>query len=623
MRYILLAMLLLSLAQPLSAQSRTTEFLRRMDANRNGRLEPNEISDRARPYLERFAREAGIRLSGSVSISQLEAAARRSSERRDRDSSNRGSSDRGSSDRGSSDRGSSDRGVSSFSGAARVMSVPGFGPDEDTHLIPGFGPDASIRYPYIAADEERVNGLFSRYDRNKDGTIDGEEAQRVPWRDGNPFVYDFNGDGLISRVEMAQRYARVRIAEENDERAKSNSSRSGSRDDERSRDDRRSRESDDRRGGDPGNRDGARRTNTPDRRTYELAYSIMSRHDRNRNSMLDRPEWPALGDNASQADEDRNGEITRNELAVWLSRDIQKRYKDFSGEMPGWFFELDANEDHQISMSEFSQEWNAEKLEEFADFDRNDDGLITEKELLGSKSAVGGNYKNEKASVIMPAGVLVSDIQIDDDYLIGDLNIKLSISHTNAEQINAYLIGPDEQRIELFTGVGRSDDHFDGTVLDDEAGERITRARPPFRGSFKPESAEKDGPSLSHFYGKSIHGLWRLEIRTSRGDRPGMLHGWALLVERPDELDSDVLRDEAASAGDEESAPATDSQEADRGGRGSYRGDRRSFGGGPPSFGGGTPGFGGGRPPMRGRPGSGGGDPSSSGGRSFRGRGER
>ncbi len=43
--------------------------------------------------------------------------------------------------------------------------------------------------------------------------------------------------------------------------------------------------------------------------------------------MLDRPEWPALGDNASQADEDRNGEITRNELAVWLSHDIQKKYK--------------------------------------------------------------------------------------------------------------------------------------------------------------------------------------------------------------------------------------------------------------------------------------------------------
>lgn len=130
----------------------------------------------------------------------------------------------------------------------------------------------------------------------------------------------------------------------------------------------------------------------------------------------------------------------------------------------------------------------------------------------------------------MPIGTSVSEIAVQDDYVIGDLDVQLSITHTNVEQLNAYLVGPDGEKIELFTGVGRSDDHFEQTILDDEAGERITRARAPFRGRFQPEAVEKGAPSLRHYYGQNIQGPWKLEIRTYRGDRPGMLHGWSLLV---------------------------------------------------------------------------------------------
>jgi len=595
MRYLLAALLTLLLTPTLVGQSRTAEFLRRMDANRNGRLEPNEISDRARPYLERFTREAGISLSRSVSISQLESAARRYYERR-----SRGDSDRGGS---SSSRGSSSSGSSRGSSAAVVR---GFGIDEDMPLILGFGPDVDIRYPFIAADEQEARERLERYDRNNDGAIDREEAERGRWSD-DPFAYDFNDDGLLSRVELAQRYARRRVAEENEERQRSQSSRDDD-DDDRSRRDGRSRDDDDdddrRRGDSRGYR--SRDRGGPDRRTYELAYSIMSRHDRNRNGSLDRPEWSRAGDNISQADADRDGEISRGELAEWLSRDIQKRYGDFSDELPSWFFELDANQDQQISMAEFTDEWSAEKLQEFAGFDRNGDGFLTEKELLRSKSAVGGSYAHEKAHVIMPAGSLITDINVEDDFLIGDLDVQVSITHTNAEQLNAYLIGPDEQRIELFTGVGRHDDHFDGTIFDDESGERITRGRPPFRGRYLPGAAEKNEKSLSHFYGKSVRGVWQLEILTSRGDRPGMLHGWSIIVTRPDQLDSEVERDEGESTEDEE-----DAEDARRDRDQREESDR----GGPPSWGGRRPAGGDGRPEFR-RPG--GGPPPS-----FRGRFQR
>jgi subtilisin-like proprotein convertase family protein len=594
-RYLLIGVFYLICAGSLFAQPRNFDFLRRMDSNRNGRLESSEISDRARPYLERFAREAGFRLSGSVSIGQLESAARRYYARR-----------------GDSSQRSGPSGTRSFSSSSigeESYGVRDFGPDKNTLVVPGFGPDVDIRYAYTIPDDEEAAERLARYDVNKDGGIDRAEAARGRWSD-NPFAYDFNEDGLLSRIELAQRYARRRIAQE---RERSRDSRSDNRDDRDRDDDQRggrSRSDDDRRQWDSRRYGSSRGSSRPDRRTYELAYSIVARHDRNRNGNLERPEWVAAGENIAQADEDRDGQITRGELANWLSQDIQRKYKDFSADLPPWFFELDQNGDRQVSMSEFTTQWTAEKLTEFAEYDSNDDGFLTEKELLESKSAVGGTFANEKAMVILPAGTVVSEIVVDEDFVISDLNLKLSITHTNAQQLNAYLIGPDEVQVELFTGVGRTDDHFDGTVFDDEASERITRARPPFRGSFLPEAVEKKRTSLSHFYGKSIRGRWQLEIRTSNGDRPGMLHGWSLIVRRPDQLDSDAV---VADPAEEENASSTG---ADRGeGRdGRPPGFGESGSRGPPRFGNGWPpprdrsSFGGGRPsyrrgdPSRGRP---------------------
>ena len=112
----------------------------------------------------------------------------------------------------------------------------------------------------------------------------------------------------------------------------------------------------------------------------------------------------------------------------------------------------------------------------------------------------------------------------------------LSITHSHTSYLDAYLTGPDGQRIELFTEVGGNDDHFDGTIFDDQSQTPITKARPPFQGSFIPEGALKRQPSLGSFNGKSVKGVWQLVVRGSRSERWGMLHSWELIVTPVDNM---------------------------------------------------------------------------------------
>ncbi len=51
-----------------------TELLKRMDANGNGQLEPDEVSDRARGFIERAATQAGLDMKQPLPIEKLSAA---------------------------------------------------------------------------------------------------------------------------------------------------------------------------------------------------------------------------------------------------------------------------------------------------------------------------------------------------------------------------------------------------------------------------------------------------------------------------------------------------------------------------------------------------------------------
>jgi len=488
-----------------------SEWVRRLDANNNGYIEPSELSDRSRAFFDRFARDAGIDLNRTNSVARLEEAARRYFERRNRD-------------------------ASSVTATPQPTStIQGFEPEAGRFVVPEFG-SPQVRYPYTQDHLNSAQELLSRYDRNRDGVLTFDEIDSSRWRGPSPQDCDLDRDGKLTLAELAQRYSRREAVEKQEEiirrfaASQSQASVSTSSSTDRRWDDRSSYER------------GPRGSSQADRGSRALAYSIIERFDSNKNGTLEPREMASVGIDIAKADYNRDGRVDRNELADYLFQEMEREGNNLSELLPTWFFERDLNDDGQIEMAEFTDQWDAEKADEFAMYDTNGDGIITPDEILSSKQIMGGNYANQEAKVLLPRSVVVSEIQVDESVIIGDLNVQLSITHSYVAQLDGYLISPDGQRIELFAAVGGSDDHFDRTVFDDEASINITRSRPPFRGNFQPGAIAKRQPGLSSFKGKNLRGVWQLMIRSSRSDRAGVLHDWALIV-KPDQASIDTMLD--------------------------------------------------------------------------------
>lgn len=498
-------------------QAGLREALERLDTNKDGHIERDEITPLARPYLERITRERRISLNGNpIEIHELQEAARIYHAIKN---------------------GASDDFI-------RYEGKPGvrpFEPDEDQVLVPQFGlPE--VRYPYTQANLNRAKSMLRRYDYNGDGYIDRPEAARSRWSHTNPFHMDLNKDDRISVMELTQRYARRDLVEDAFDELRQRARRVGNGIERSTRE----------------NRNGDR-SSSRSRSTSYFASSVMENLDRNRNGRLEASEASRLGVATSELDVDGNTEISREELEAYLA-ELQEQAGDATASLPAWFFEQDANRDGQISMPEFTTEWTTAKRKEFAAFDLNSDGLLTEQELTKSAAATGGDYTSQEPLAIPPRRTIVSEIEVADDFLISDLNVQLWLSHTYVGQLDAYLTGPNGQRIELFSEVGSSGNHFSGTVFDDQSRYAITKGRAPFTSAFIPEGLLKREPGLSAFNGKSVKGVWQLVIRASRSDRFGMLHSWGLVV-RPSD---DIQPARPATASNADSAPQDESSRESR-----------------------------------------------------------
>ena len=476
--------------QYVCAQAFLRESLERLDRNKNDHIDPDEVTPLARPYLERIARVWRMSLDESNPIDRLQGAARYYHALRN---------------------GQSDRDVRPQSDST----VKPFGPDPGEPVVPEFGL-GEVKFPYTQEDLDFADRTLASHDRNGDGYIDRREAERNRWTHRNPWDDDLNKDDRLSRLEMAQRYARRRLLDDASDELRQRERRL--REERRWSDDDDDRRRDDSRWSRRGGID------------YWLTSNLLDRFDENRNGRLEQDESDDLGLPISQIDVDRDGELSRDELFAYLS-EVQEELKDYAEGLPGWFYELDADQDGQIQMSEFASDWSEEKIEEFERYDLNQDGLVTAMELTQSIASVGGSYRNENAEVIPPRKTIISEIEVADDFLIRDLNVQISITHTYTSHLDAYLTGPDGQRIELFSSVGGSDDHFDRTIFDDQADPPINKSRPPFRGRYKPEGLVNRQPGLSAFNGKSAQGVWQLVIRATRSERFGMLHSWSLNVQ--------------------------------------------------------------------------------------------
>ncbi|WP_404308672.1 proprotein convertase P-domain-containing protein [Neorhodopirellula lusitana] len=468
------------------AQAGLRESLERLDTNGNGEIDPREITPLSRPYLERIAETRRLSLSRPNPIDKLQEAARiyfamQNGVTRDEVK------------------------------PEREGQLRDFGMGRHEPMIPEFG-IGDVKYPYTEDDLDDAERLVRRYDRDRDGTIDREEARRADWSRRDPFADDFNKDDRLNRLELAQRYARRRILSSDSSELIQKVRRTGngiepSKVDPR-RDDSRNRR---RRGGD----------------TYRLAAGVMTRFDLNRSGMLEREESAKLGMPVAEIDLDRNGEISREELYNHLAQ-VQEQAGGLGEGIPGWFYERDTDRDNQVSLAEFAPEPTEELVTEFVSWDANDDGLITTAELAGSQAAMGGSFQSEEGLPLPPGRTVISEIEVDEDFLIADLNVKISITHSYVGCLDAFLTGPEGERIELFTEVGGGDDNFNETIFDDQAGNPIVKGRPPFEGSYVPEGLLKRQPGLSAYNGKSIKGIWQLVIRGTRSERFGMLHSWSL-----------------------------------------------------------------------------------------------
>jgi len=491
----------------------------RMDTNRNGLLEPGEISDEAQPYVDFYAALAGLDLSRPLLIEELEEAVY-AHHRAHGSRAGRGPN----------------RTVAGDADAGEPP--PSFGPVDNLPPIPGFGIEENVAGNSIKIEKpdlDRAAERLRQYDRNRDGYMDRAEARNGRWYD-DPFAYDRNRDGRLDQRELAERYAKRRIAEAQRHRQSSSDSRGGQSSNHMSEEERRRREYEERRRREEEERrrreaeERKRRELFGDHGTWRLVGDLLQRYDANHDGTLDNVEWRSMGTGVPMSEANKSGKvIDRAELYLWLKKRSANTSVELPKGLPEWFSQRDLDGDGQVAMDEFADEWTDEKAEEFVGFDLNHDGIIMPDECLRAMNQPTGKYASRRLQIIPARRTIYSQIVVKDDVVIADLDVQLSITHSYDASLDAYLIGPRGERVELFTAVGGEDDHFVNTIFDDEADNPISRGRPPFAGRFQPEAVEKRQPSLRTFYGKRITGTWTLMIRAERSDRAGSLHAWSLI----------------------------------------------------------------------------------------------
>ncbi|MGE0101487.1 MAG: putative Ig domain-containing protein [Blastocatellales bacterium] len=165
-------------------------------------------------------------------------------------------------------------------------------------------------------------------------------------------------------------------------------------------------------------------------------------------------------------------------------------------------------------------------------------GTVTYKFLLGASSAytVTSNYTYTGSSVSIPdRGLIEIPINVSDNGVISDVNVRLRANHPWVSDLDIYLVGPDGTTVELTTDNGASEDNYGSglnncsgvfTVFDDSAATPITSGAPPFEGIFRPEGL------LSAFNGKPAAGVWKLRVFDDESLITGSLGCWQLEISR-------------------------------------------------------------------------------------------
>jgi hypothetical protein len=126
-------------------------------------------------------------------------------------------------------------------------------------------------------------------------------------------------------------------------------------------------------------------------------------------------------------------------------------------------------------------------------------------------------------------------IEIPDHFPIADLDVSISLRHTDVLDLQIFLQNPAGTRRICLSKYDSYDPNLTGedywlTIFDDEAEISIDDARPPFTGRFRPEP----GNALSIFDGLDTYGSWRLQINDMYYADSGVLDSFELMIEIPE-----------------------------------------------------------------------------------------
>ena len=125
-------------------------------------------------------------------------------------------------------------------------------------------------------------------------------------------------------------------------------------------------------------------------------------------------------------------------------------------------------------------------------------------------------------------------IEIDFHLTILDIDVGITLTHSNVFDLQISLQGPDGTIISL-NAYNPYNEFFQGadysqTVFDDEAQTSISQAQPPFTGRFRPDA----GNLLEIFDGQDAYGPWRLQIYDAYHHDTGTLESFELAITTPE-----------------------------------------------------------------------------------------
>lgn len=136
-----------------------------------------------------------------------------------------------------------------------------------------------------------------------------------------------------------------------------------------------------------------------------------------------------------------------------------------------------------------------------------------------------GQSSTTLPKTIGPKQNVFDTISINQTGLASDVNIYLTLHHSNDSDLYIYITGPDVGLVSpLSLKNGGSGDNYIGTTFDDEAATPITQGTPPFMGSFRPQN------ELSIFDNKEIFGKWVLRIYNNSNTISGILNYWKVAI---------------------------------------------------------------------------------------------